>query len=254
VREARPTLHVLAVGVDDYHLPGLGFRPLRFAGADARSFGETVRQRVAADYANVNLVLLRDAAATRAGIEAALERLAETAQPQDTVLIYLAGHGILQSGSYQFVPFLPEAADPVMLNDLLLSDSRLLELWSRLPARNSFLLLDTCHAGALSLEFVGRLAHESGRYVLAAASSVEEALDGFDGRNGPFAVAVMEALRGQTRIRTSTAVDQMTVGLHVQLRLPELVRQRNPQHQQRAEFKQGTRGGVLQPFPIARLP
>ena len=46
---------------------------------------------------------------------------------------------------------------------------------SRIEARDALLFLDTCHAGKVSADNLANVGHESGRYLLAASSSGQDA-------------------------------------------------------------------------------
>ncbi|MFC7539829.1 hypothetical protein ACFQU2_10720 [Siccirubricoccus deserti] len=75
-------LLVLAIGVDRYANPELN---LRFAVADARTVAETLRSAGGGLFRDVQVTLLTDAEASRAGVLAALDALAERARPEDTL-------------------------------------------------------------------------------------------------------------------------------------------------------------------------
>ena len=244
-----PRMFILAVAINEYvnpWTPALGL-----AVSDATEVAQLLQSRPVPNQGPPVTKILRDKDATRAAILAAFDSIKRQAQPQDTVVVYLAGHGIQEGGSYLFVPWLPPGTPRAALTQSGISDRELLQLWSSLPARNGVLLLDTCHAGAFSLDFAGALAHESGRYVVAAASAVQEALDDSgDGLHGPFGAAVLEALRGEGARRiTPDAVDQFALGWHVRERVPLIASRRG--HTQRAEFR--GRADDLTPFPLARL-
>lgn len=247
-----PVLHVLAVGVDDYAATtraGLG--SLLSAVADARSLVGMLQDRAARDYDRVNPILVADRDASLAGIEAAFGRLRTEARPEDTVLVYLAGHGLALQDRYVFVPYLDQPADLETIGRRSLDDRRLIELWSAIPARNALLMIDTCHAGAFSMDFAGTLQNETGRLVLAAASAQQVAADRVPGtRHGPFALAVQEALRGEAARRLAAdGTDQLTLGFHVRDRVPDLARR--AQVDQRVSFRL-TNGELPSPFLLTR--
>jgi hypothetical protein len=243
---APPQLYLLVVGVDRY---GGTIPPLRLAGADARTFKEIVTSLAPDAYGEVVAETLFDAEATRANIVARLEDLAGRVRPEDAVLIYLAGHGIANAdGTYFFV-----TADATSIEDAdghSLDHPTLVRLLSELPARNVFLLLDTCYAGAFHLQGPGNLANESGRFVLTGSSSVEEALDSYDGTNGVFAYAVREGLYGGAADASGNEIDALQLGVYVRRELPRLAHERN--HRQSAVFKAA--GGDLAAFPVAAVP
>jgi hypothetical protein len=243
---AAPRLYLLAVGVDRY---GGAIPPLRLAGADARTFKDVVTSLAPDAYGEVVAEGLFDADATRAKIVAKLEDLARRVRPEDAVLIYLAGHGIANSdGTYFFVT--PDATSVQDAAAQSLDHPTLVRLLSELSARNVLLLLDTCYAGAFHLQGPGNLANESGRFVLTGSSSVEEALDSYDGTNGVFAYAVREGLYGAAADASGDDIDALQLGVYVRRALPQLARERK--HQQSAVFKAA--GGDLAAFPVAAVP
>jgi hypothetical protein len=246
VPPAPPRLYLLAVGVDRY---GGTIPPLRLAGADASTFRDTVTSLAPDAYGEIEADALFDADATRANIVARLEDLAGRVRPEDAVLIYLAGHGITNAnGTYFFVTVDATSGGDVETRSL--DHPTLVRLLAELPARNVFLLLDTCYAGAFDLDGPGNLANESGRFVLTGSSSVEEALDSYDGTNGVFAYAIREGLFGGAANASGDEIDALQLGVYVRSALPRLAEERN--HQQSAVFKAA--GGDLAAFPVAAVP
>jgi hypothetical protein len=94
--------YVLAVGVNLYANADYN---LRYAVADAQSFDEEVRlqQESLKRYARVEIVPLYDREATKADVLGALARLAEKAQPEDTV-VFFAGHGTAHEKRFYLIP------------------------------------------------------------------------------------------------------------------------------------------------------
>ncbi len=247
-----PTLHVLAIGVDDYAATvPVGLRSLLSAVADAQSVIELLERRMARDYGRFNPILIQNDQASLSGIEAAFERLHREAAPEDTVVVYLAGHGLAQADRYLFIPFMSDAQDLEAVKAQSLDDRRLIALWSAVAARNTLLLIDTCHAGAFNMDFAGALQNETGRLVLAAASAQQEAADRVPGTlHGPFALAVQQALRGEVSRRPlADGIDQLTLGFHVRDRVPDLARR--AQVEQRVSFRLSN-GEVPSPFLLTR--
>ena len=241
-----PRLYLLAVGVDRY---GGTIPPLRLAVADARTFKDVVTRQAPGGYEKVIGQTLFDGEATRAEVVTRLEELARHVRPQDGVLIYLAGHGIASDdGRYVFVTADATSAHGAEVQGL--DHATLVRLLSDLPARNVFLLLDTCYAGAFDLQGPGNLGNESGRFVLTGSSSVEEALDSYDGTNGVFGYAVREGLMGGAANAWDGEIDALQLGTYVRSALPHLAKERN--HKQSAVFKAA--GSELAAFPVATVP
>lgn len=240
-------LVVLAIGVNQYANADLN---LRFAVPDAQVVADTLRAGAQGLFRDVRVTVLRDALATRNGILDALAQAAATTAPGDTFVLYLAGHGIRTEPDQRFL-FLPHdtrsTADWASLRQQGLDDSTLVAALARIRARDAFLLLDTCHAGQLTMDQLSALGNETGRFLLAASSSVQEALDSYDDRNGVFAYAVREGLRGRAAIDSDGRVSALALGEWVMRRVPQLAREK--QHQQDAVFRTAQRD--LRSFPLA---
>jgi hypothetical protein len=243
-------LIVLAIGVNDYANPALN---LNFAVPDAQVVADTLRARAGTLFRDVRVTVLRDRQATRRGVLDALDEVARTAQPADTFVLYIAGHGVRTEPDQRFL-FLPhDATDTTNWATLRrqgIEDSQLVAAIARIRARDGLLLLDTCHAGQLTMDQLSALGNETGRFLLAASTSVQEALDSYDDRNGVFAFAVREALQGRAATDGEGRVSALALGEWVMRRVPQLAREK--QHRQDAVFRTASR--ELRSFPIAVAP
>lgn len=242
-------LFVLAVGIDKYAQPGAD---LRFAAADARTFVEAVRDHAAGLFRNVEVVSLFDAQATRANILGALEQLATQVRPQDTFFLYMAAHGVRSpvDDKFLFVPHDTDRRSAQTLAASALAEGQLIAALAKIPARNGFLFMDTCYSGQITAEALANVGHETGRFLLTASTSVQEALDSYDGRNGAFGYAVKEALAGRAPRDEDGIISALSLGDFVARRVGVLARERN--HAQDAVFKSALR--ELRAFPVARVP
>ena len=242
-------LILVAVGVDVYADPSLN---LRFAVADARSVAEGMRGGGARLFRETRVTLLADREATRANILRALSEAAEVAQPDDTFVLYIAGHGIRTEPDRRFL-FLPHDADVSggmeSLRRTGLDEDTLVATLARIRARDGFLFVDTCHAGQVTIDSLAAIGNETGRYLLAASTSVQEALDSYDDRNGVFAYAVLEAIRGRAARDADGYVSALAVGEYVTRRVPALAAERR--HRQDAVFRTAQRD--LRSFALVRV-
>lgn len=227
--ELATTLHVLAIGIDDYGGPrqgdrrGLALAPvaavaggppagrvqvppnLEYAIADAEAIASSLAEHGAPLFDRVETRVLRDA--SRDGILAALEELARNARPSDVVVVFLAGHGVaLHTGDscdatqeYVFVPHDYGAVRDLERTGLL--GSTLFERLSRVEAGTIHLWLDTCQAGAggdalavNAIGAVGMLGGRTGVHVFAGASTYEQAAESARTGHGAFTAALLEAM------------------------------------------------------------
>jgi WD40 repeat protein len=243
--DGRQVLHVVSVGIDAY---GGRVNPLRYAVADARTFAESLREVAPSTYDMVEPTVLYDQDATREGVVQALQELAGRVRPADAVMIYLAGHGVTdQNGRYVFVTSNVTSAEPSRLAEEGIDHETLLKLLSDLAASNVFVLLDTCYAGAFDLKGPADFANESGYFVLTASTSLQEALDSYDQKNGVFAFAVHQGLMGAAAAGEDE-IDALQLGVFVRRTVPKLAAERN--HRQSAVFKAA--GGDFKEFPVAQ--
>ena len=246
---ARGRLFVLAVGVNTYANPTLA---LRFAVADAQSFVDAVRIAASPLYREVHTTALLDGAATRAGILAAFARLAREIRPRDTFLFYVATHGVVDETTDRFLLIPQDLTDTSSFQAMAakaIDEPTLIAALSRIEARDALLFLDTCYAGKVAFENLAQVGHETGRYLLGAASSVQAALDSYDDRNGVFMYAVQEALSGRAGQDGDGNLGALALGEYVSRRVSQLARQKG--HSQDAVFRAAQR--ELRSFPIGRV-
>ncbi|MBX9594524.1 MAG: caspase family protein, partial [Roseomonas sp.] len=243
-------LIVLAIGVNEYANAALN---LNYAVPDAQVVADTLRAGAGTLFRDVRVTVLRDRQATRRGVMDALEEVARTTLPTDTFVLYIAGHGVRTEPDQRFL-FLPhdvtDTSNWTTLRRQGIEDSQLVAAIARIRARDGLLLLDTCHAGQLTMDQLSALGNETGRFLLAASTSVQEALDSYDDRNGVFAYAVREALQGRAATDGEGRVSALALGEWVMRRVPQLAREK--QHSQDAVFRTASR--ELRSFPIAVVP
>jgi len=242
-------LIIVAVGVDEYQQRDLN---LRFAVADARTVVETLRERAGGVFREVIATTLTNRDATRANILAALGNAAQTARPEDTFVLYLAGHGLRSEPDRRFL-FLPHetasTANWDAIRRVALDEGTLVSALARIRARDGFLFIDTCHAGQVTIDSLAALGNETGRFLLAASSSVREALDSYDDRNGVFAFAVREAMSGRAAMDGDGRVSALALGEWVTRRVPQLAAEKR--HRQDAVFRTAQR--ELRSFPMGAV-
>jgi hypothetical protein len=267
----RGTTHILTVGVNEYENPEYN---LRYALADAEVFGSTVKQAQGAlgRLSRIEEVSLLNKDATKANILEALARLSGSAtgerqdappalskiipaQPEDTVMVYFAGHGLAQQDRFYLIPHdlgykgpanaLGEAGLKVLL-DHSISDRELEQAFEQIDAGDLLMVIDACNSGQaleaketrrgpMNSKGLAQLAYEKGIYILTAAQSYQAALEAAELGHGFLTYAlVVEGL-------TKSAADQWPQnGLVVVREWLDYAVERVPQMQ--TETLQGERG------------
>ncbi len=201
--DKRGALYILAIGVDKY--PNLPGNDLRYAGADAKAFAEAMEKRAGALHQRVVKRLLINGGAagdapTRANIEDALDMLRGAGQ-NDTVMLFVSGHGVNDGPNYRFVP-----TDAAWGEQSLLKPSSAVSWYAfqdALTGANGrrILFLDTCHAAnAFNQRLLGD-SYEANIVVYSSARGDQEAKEDptLDGGHGLFTYALVEGVNGKAR-------------------------------------------------------
>ena len=220
------TLHVLAVGVAKYpHVTP----QLKFAADDARAVASRLAKNGGARFnGRVVTRTLTESEATVATIGRTLAEMAAKARPDDTFVLFMAGHGTLVDEQYYFLPWELDNADDAAVRKQGLSQQQLRSWLSLLPVK-SLLLLDTCRAGNALQLAAGAAAEEgaastlsrlSQRSVIAASSSDNVALEGYNG-HGVFSWVVLDAL-DHADYDDNGAVDVTDIATHARKHVPAI--------------------------------
>jgi WD40 repeat protein len=242
-------LFLLAIGIDHFANPDLS---LHFAVADAKTFTDGIAAAARPLFRSVEVTQLLEQDATRARILDAFDALAQKVRPEDTFLFYVASHGVVDEDDGHFLLVPQDMTDISSWQAMArqsIDEGVLVESLARIQARDALLFLDTCHAGKVTADSLANVGHETGRYLLTASSSVQEALDSYDNRNGVFVVAVKEALAGRAGSDADHDLGALALGEYVSRRVGQLARQKG--HDQDAQFRAAQRD--LRSFPVVRV-
>jgi uncharacterized caspase-like protein len=188
------------VGVDKY--PGLPGNDLNYSGADARSFADAMEKRAGPLHESVvRRVLVNGApdsdAPTAVNIVDALDVL-KKATENDTVMLFVAGHGVNEGAAYRFVP-----TDAVWTENGNLRSSTLVPWYAFQDAIEGakgvrILFLDTCHsANAYNPRILNESVHANIVVYTSARWDQEANEAAFAGEgHGLFTKAVVEGVQG----------------------------------------------------------
>ena len=246
------TLHVFAAAINDYP------NRLDFAVQDAKSFVDAFEPGL---YDKVDKITLYDSQADKAGIVNALKAM--ECEPQDTLLIFLAGHGTIIDNKFHFIP---HGADG-KTSDTSLSSAELGKILAGLPATRQVLFLDTCHAGASAKDLAELLveketpliasrqgsmlikdqkvlARQAGTFLVAGSTPNATAAEVPELGHGLFTYAVLNGLQGD-------------LGKDQEVTVNELLRYLSEEVPELSMKFRGSRHGIWQfsagqDFPIAK--
>ncbi|MDN2565931.1 caspase family protein [Aquibium sp. A9E412] len=192
----RGRLFAVAVGTDRYDSAALA--PLRYAAADAQRFADALRTLDDGLYAGVELVgPFIDARGLDAAFAAAFQRLSQVVTPRDTVMFFVAGHGVRDAAGRFFLATRDTALDA--LDGTALAWDGLAGRLATLDGR-IFVFLDACHSGsvgdATNDGAVAALVGDGALSVtvLAASKGRQFSLESPAADGGYFTVALAEAI------------------------------------------------------------
>lgn len=218
---------------------------LKFASKDARDFSKAVE--IAAtrlyDEGRVHVQVLEDEGtpATRANLLAALESLTSSTT-NDTVLLYLAGHGVSFGDEYFYLTQdaksleLPQDADA--RRAVTLSGSEL-QAWlnKELPALRVVMILDTCQSGQLISDIATARGGDAGRkralerlkdntatYLLAGSAADQVSYEATPFGQGLLTYSLLLGMRGEA-LREEEFVDVQDLFQYAQTRVPKLAKE-----------------------------
>lgn len=204
--EAPPRLYLLAVGINQYadsEVPSLSFSV-----ADAKAITDRMKSGSEKLYELENAALLSDSEVTPASWRAALEQIAgelkKSSRPDDLLVVFMAGHGLVDTKSQTYYYLGHQAR----LDAIDSGDFRGCISWkdfhglADVPCRK-LVVLDTCHSGAIQpLQDQGlktglRALQEDVVLAVAASAGHEKAAELKTLGHGVFTKCLLEALSGR---------------------------------------------------------
>ncbi len=212
---AKPNLYVLAVGIDNYQSD----LKLKFACKDATSISQFFKPGY---FSSVKSICLLDEKAGKQAILDEMNRIAREAQPEDSVILYFAGHGTSVRDMFYFLPWDTKTDTDVDIQSSSLSSLELGHALSDIPATKQMLILDSCNSGASTTSmgrilFTGdaldlartqqRMVRNAGTFLIAAATAKQYAAEVPELGHGVLTYAILTALGGDRKPQASVSSD-----------------------------------------------
>ena len=248
-RAREGTIWILAVGISSYQADSARIRPLRYADSDAMSLFQHLTGPNGPGIAPARRFLLQNQQATATAIREHLTGatgLGGTLE-QDTVIIFLAGHGTPDPQNPRAPPyFLAWDTDPDRLASTALPMNDLESAISaRLRAGVILLIVDACHGGGIANggaranqainSAVRSLAADRSRAIIAVTSASENQTaaesPSYGGGHGLFTWKLLEGLQGAADRNADGTVTLDEVLLHLQRAVPAIRPEQNPTYQ-----------------------
>jgi len=192
-------LYMITIGVSNYKDDRFN---LKYPSKDARDISTTIQQSKEL-YNNVHLKELKDDQVTKENI-VLLREFLKDAKPNDGVIIFIAGHGVLDANlDYYYATYDIDFDNP---GEKGLPYEALEQILSEVKAFRKLLIMDTCHSGELDKEEVEKsneVEVEVGDVGFRAAGQGIREKEGFGVENS---VELMENLFSDVRKGTGATV------------------------------------------------
>ncbi len=240
----KPTLYLLAVGVDEYDAAEInldkGEKYLKYASADARDFAALMMEQAGPGerrlYRKIKTRLRTNGQADQDAVLDGLEWIERQTTANDVAMVFFAGHGKLDPHEDYY--FLPKDFKPWHYTSSAVSYTNISNAVSRLRGKALF-LIDTCYSGRAAGQRGGGVditriindlsAAENGVIVLSATTGQQTAQERDEWGHGAFTKALLEALSGAADYVKDKAIDVAEINLYLAHRVPELTGgQQNP--------------------------
>ena len=209
-------LYIVAIGVDAYKNLGAQ-NALHFASADARLMVDALTKKAGPLHTEVKSQLLvtgADTPPTKANIEDALLLFRE-AKPEDTVVLFLAGHGVNEGADYLFMPEDAQSTDSGQWRPSSVVRWHVLQQALQEAQGSRIMFVDTCHSrGAFSPRLV-KDAFDANIVVFAATDKDTEAQERPELGHGVFTYAVNEGLQGGADFMKKGAINILELSVFV---------------------------------------
>lgn len=256
---AKPKLFGLIVGINDYSKSMTAPDGKRFLGnlKSARRDAEEMKASWAGQkdhlYQEANVSLSVDKEVSRDMLLKELQALASKVGPDDRLVLFLAGHGDLQTqkdGVSTFVFCCPEY-DRKRFADTGLTSQALYEALAALPCRK-IVFLDACRSGNLAINPIRSLTPAGrGPIILAACDPSQPSYEHEKFGHGVFTYAILEALGKQFSKADRDGdglLNAAEIFSYIQDRMPELLKQIDREDEQHpVSFPR-----VLEAYPLVQ--
>jgi hypothetical protein len=196
----------LVVGIDDFESKGI--QPLSVATSDADSFAELLRNPAIGKFPRDHVRELKDKQATLVDLRKSLNWLAESAKPDDLVVIFISSHGSAREADTANVNYiLAYDTNTSTRDDLYATALPMVEvsnvIRSRVRALRAVVFLDTCHSGAaadglkdasVSTGALDQIREGFGRVVISSSTANQASQESEQLGHGYFTYNLLRAL------------------------------------------------------------
>jgi hypothetical protein len=243
------TLHLIVVGINKYKNPKMS---LNYALADATAFKNEAGKDAHTMMTNIKTYFVTDDAANQDGIMQAFKTVKETAKPNDVLIFYYAGHGVISDKNKEFYLVPNDVTDLQNIDAALVQhgiSSKMLQQYAiDISAQKQLFILDACQsAGAFATLLANNgdqqkslavVARSTGTHWIAASGSQQFANEFSQLGHGAFTYVLLQALKGSAQNNNMVTVNGLKNFLQVQV--PDLMKKYNGTAQYPASYGFGS--------------
>jgi uncharacterized caspase-like protein len=229
----------VVIGISKYDQSGASIPNLKYADQDAMSFLEFLKSPAGGALADDSVTLLLNEQATTKNIRHALFTFLTTAQPQDTVVIYIAGHGAPDPHDPRNLYLITADTNPEDMGGTAFPMWQMQDVYDRvLKAKKVVTVADTCHSYGFSgaraedtgkngsnliNQYLERYAAKGERAVITASDISESSFEDAQWGNGHgvFTYFLLKGLKGEADKNHDGVVTAGELFAYVQRMVPQ---------------------------------
>jgi formylglycine-generating enzyme required for sulfatase activity len=216
----KPALYVLVSAINEYQ-SNRDYDNLNYTINDAEAIADLFgKQKNGTLYSDVVVRKVYGEEATRDGLARTFDQMRGQVSAQDTFVFFFAGHGNVDGNKDFFlVPYDTPTGKNIGKQDLIANITKI-------RAKNTLVLLDTCRSGALldMQTAFGRLLEKLGqKAILMAASGEQSAVESGAVEHGVFTNVILERFASAPREGDPRFTDEKTLIDYVKEEVPQQV-------------------------------
>ena len=175
---------------------------------------------------------------SKVNIRKTLEEIAEKAEPDDVVLLYLSGHGVTFEDYWYYLTYEMGSSvltDSMVRQERTISSKELKKWMAKIPARKQVMMVDACASGKLNQDLnllaqkdipssqiraLNRLGTRAGLYVISASTADQVSYEASPFGMGLLTYGLMQGMTGGS-LRESEYIDVGILFSHAEDQVPK---------------------------------
>ncbi|QKJ26135.1 Sel1/tetratricopeptide repeat domain-containing protein [Aliarcobacter cibarius] len=201
----KSNLYFLSLAVAEYEDKNYN---LKYTVNDVESVKEKFVKNSKNTFENIFTYKLQDNEVTKDNIDKIFDEISKKLKINDTFVLYIAGHGTIQDGKYQFIPY--KIDEKISIDNIKQNLAKIANYTNK-----SLVMLDTCYSGAVIENIsdnatTNRLSHDNNSINYIVASSSEQvALEGYN-NHGVFTYSVLDAFDKNQTLKVNVLSEHVT--------------------------------------------